>query len=191
MRLLKKYLMDDSVKIIDLTSQTLWVSMKLYFTLPNSSCDVVQTALSWILRLCLFSANSDLLLFLSLSSQLGAFLYFFVYMVCVPFFCRCFINTTIHCLFKKIQSIWWGHRYVFTVPFKVKISLHLITHLSLLFVHMLSFIVPISACNRLEKLLSDFIWAYSEEGKNFHLVKYSFMVLPGDFGLGDSKSAGY
>lgn len=129
--------------------------------------------------------------FLSLSSQLGAFLYFFVYMVCVPFFCRCFINTTIHCLFKKIQSIWWGHRYEFTVPFKVKISLHLITHLSLLVVHMLSFIVPISVCNRLEKLLSDFIWAYSEEGKNFHLVKYSFMVLPGDFGLGDPKSAGY
>lgn len=40
MRLLKKYLMDDSVKIIDMTSQTLRVSMKLYFSLPNSSCDV-------------------------------------------------------------------------------------------------------------------------------------------------------
>ena len=78
--------MDDSVKIIDLTSQTLWVSMKLYFTLPNSSCDVVQTALSCILRLCLFSANSDLLLFLSLSSPLGAFLYFFCVHGLRPFF---------------------------------------------------------------------------------------------------------
>lgn len=86
MRLLKKYLMDDSVKIIDLTSQTLWVSMKLYFTLPNSSCDVVQTALSCILRLCLFSANSDLLLFSVPFFSTRCFLIFFCVHGLRPFF---------------------------------------------------------------------------------------------------------
>ena len=69
MRLLKKYLMDDSVKIIDITSQTLRVSVKLYFTLPDSSCDVVQPALSCTLVCVYFSSNCVLLLFLLLFSS--------------------------------------------------------------------------------------------------------------------------